>query len=184
MMLIHLPKSFFTIFFMGAVVSENAVEIMKQYVINIALVDPTVADIVKAYSSADFCKDKTQSKTPILQKSPAMFMVLGLAGITGLVLMYHWKLRWNSSLSVFTRHEYFCLLFLLIPIVAEIVIYYFVYAQYKYFSDVDLVKLMKNLRLRDDIKHLVTLWQTSSSAINTASTTDGNGTCVNNCQTW
>lgn len=175
---------YFTLYFLGSVISENAVEIVKRYLLNVALVDPSVADIVTARQAK--CLDTaspppTPTGSSVFSGSPALYMLYGVAGLALLLFVIHCTTRWGIKAHAFTKSEVVCLLFLLIPVLVETVIYYFVYAQYKYYGNVYLVKLMKNLRLREDIKNLNDLWDKNFEAINASSEADASGACVSNC---
>ncbi len=190
MVLLVTLLSFFTMFFFGDVISRNSVEIVKQYLINVALVDPSVADIIKA--AKGMCTMKDSQGKPLIPdasvspsnnlfgNSTIMYMIYGLAGLSALLFALHTKYRFNDKVSLFTGNELICLSFLMIPIVTEIIAYYFVYAKFKYFSNVYLIKLMKNLRLRADIRYLTGLWAVDSAKIENSGT-EVNGVCVNNC---
>lgn len=185
----------FTLFFFADVISKNSVEIIKQYLINVALVDPTVGDIIKA--ARGLCDAKDSSGNPLIKdaaSSPsnnvfggtsAATVVYVFAAICLVCFALHVYSRFKSKLAgndlpVFSRNELCSLGFLLIPVLLELIVYYFVYARYKYFSNVYLIKLMKNLRLRADIKYLTDLWNKDQAKIE-ASSTEINGACVNNC---
>ena len=180
----------FTLFFFADVISKNSVEIIKQYLINVAMVDPTVADIIKAARGLCDATDANGNKiVPDSSKSPtnnvfgstsASIAVYALAGISLVLFAIHLRYRLLDKVKIFSTNELISLSFLTIPLVLETVVYYFVYARYKYYSNVYLIKLMKNLRLRADIKYLTDLWRKDQAKIE-ASSQEVNGTCVNNC---
>ena len=190
MVLLITLLSFFTMFFFGDVISRNSVEIVKQYLINVALVDPSVADIIKA--ARGMCTMKDAQGNPVIpdaSKSPTnhlfgnsiiMYVIYGLVGLSAVLMAIHTRFRWIDRIALFSSNERICLAFLIIPILTEIVAYYFVYAKFKYFSNVYLIKLMKNLRLRADIRYLTGLWKVDSAKIENSGSTV-NGVCVNNC---
>lgn len=182
--------SFFTMFFFSDVISRNSVEIVKQYLINVALVDPSVADIIKA--AKGMCTAKDAQGNPVVPDassipsndifggSTAMFMVYAVGGLAVAAFVLHVYFRHKDKTGLFTGNEILSLAFLLIPVVLEIVSYYFVYGRYKYYSNVYLIKLMKNMRLRADIKYLTQLWSRNAQKIEQSST-DSAGKCTSNC---
>ncbi len=182
--------SAFTLFFFADVISKNSVEIIKQYLINVAMVDPTVADIIKAARGLCDATDANGNKiVPDSSKSPsnnvfggtsASIAVYVLAGVSLVLFAIHLRYRLLDRVKIFSRNELVSLAFLMIPIVLETLVYYFVYARYKYYSNMYLIKLMKNLRLRADMKYLTDLWKRDQAKIE-ASSKEINGTCVNNC---
>lgn len=182
--------SFFTMFFFSDVISRNSVEIVKQYLINVALVDPSVADIIKA--AKGMCTAKDAQGNPVVPDasslptnnvfagSTAIYLVYGIGALSVASFVLHVYFRHKDKTALFTGNEILSLAFLLIPVGLEIVSYYFVYGRYKYYSNVYLIKLMKNMRLRADIKYLTQLWAVDAQKIE-QSGTDAAGNCTSNC---
>ena len=169
----------FTIVFFSGVVSKNSVEIVRHYLTNIALVDPSVADIIQATSG--LCDGSQTMPSPnVFSGSLASYMAYGVGGLAVVLFVLHMRWRILDRTTIFSRNEYKCLAMLLIPAVTEIVVHFCVYVRFKYFSNVYLVKLMKNMRLRADLQYLNDLWLRDATKINASGTTS-NGVCVTNC---
>lgn len=180
-LLLIIILGFFTIFFFGDVVSKNGVEIVKQYLINVAMVDPTVADIIKAAKLN--CRDdnlKPVTNSGLFTSSTPMYVLYGLAASAVIIFALHTRFRFRDHAALFTKNEVMSLSFLLIPVLLEIILYYFVYVKYKYYSNVYLVKLMKNMRIRADLSFLTELYSKNSVFIDGANK-DGETACQSNC---
>ena len=169
----------FTIVFFSGVVSKNSVEIVRHYLTNIALVDPSVADIIQATSG--LCDGSQAMPSPnYFSGSLASYLAYGMGGLAVVLFVLHMRWRLLDHKAIFERNEYTCLAMLLIPAVMEVIVHFCVYVRFKYFSNVYLVKLMKNMRLRADLQYLNDLWTRDATKINASGTTS-NGMCVTNC---
>lgn len=168
--------TFFSLFFFEQVVSENGAEKIKQYMIDVALVDPSFKDILQNAKASCDPNDKTAVSSPIMSSSLPNYIVYGLLGAAAVILFLHIRSRFMDKQSIFTTNELLSLSFLMIPVVFEIILYYFVYQRYKFYSNVYLIKLMKNLRIRADLNYLTSLYSKHNSDINNQT-----GDCVGNC---
>jgi len=168
----------FTIAFFSGVVSKNSVEVVRHYLTNIALVDPSVPDIIQA--TPGLCDGNQQVLTPnYFSGSLASFMAYGMAGIAVVVFVLH--MRWRlldcapiraqgihlartapyscsaGGRGTFLRVHSFQVLQQRVPL-----------------------KLMKNMQLRADLQYLNDLWTRDATKINAFGTTS-NEVCVTNC---
>ena len=168
--------TYFTLFFFKNVISHNGVEMIKQYLIDVALVDPSVADMIKTARNNCNGQFSTDSSTSLTSNSMAQYSVYALFVISGVFLFLHLRARFMDKKTLFSNNEFLSLAFLLIPIVIELILYYFVYQKYKFYSNVYLIKLMKNLRIRADLTYLTTLYSKRAKDIDTTQ-----GECYGNC---
>ena len=193
-MLFVLILGFFTMFFFEYVISQTGVEQIKQYFVNVAKVDPSVAEILM--SAKRSCTAVDADGKPVIQnaasadvgnklfdKSPVMISLYVLCGVSGIVFFIHSYTRMRKRRPLFSSNEIVALLFLIVPIIFEILTYYMVYAKYKFYSNVYLIKLMKNMRILEDLQYLDTLYKNDRDSLDGAQSSNTDGSCSKNCLT-
>ena len=167
----------FTAIFFDGVIASNTSTIIKRYVTNAAMIDSSVKETVAGAESA--CSGQSPSNIKLLSGSVST-VTYGLVGIVAIAFMMHLRYRLKDNYSLFSLKEQVCLWMLMIPVMVEVIVYFFSYVNFKYYSNIYIVKLLKNMRIRADLQYLSNLWNKDQSKIASSGTTV-NGACASNC---
>ena len=167
----------FTAIFFDGVIASNTSTIIKRYVTNAALIDTSVAETVLGAESA--CNGISPGGINLLGGSVST--VTSMIGIiVAMAFVIHLRYRLKDNYPLFSLREQVCMWMLTIPVITEVIVYFFSYVNFKYYSNIYIVKLLKNMRIRADLKYLSKLWDNDRSKIEASGTTV-NGACASNC---
>ena len=167
----------FTAIFFDGVIASNTSTIIKRYVTNAAMIDSSVAETVQGAESA--CNGVSPSGINVLGGSVSTATsAIGL--VVAIAFMMHLRYRLKDNYALFSWKEQVCLWMLSIPVIVEVIVYFFSYVNFKYYSNIYIVKLLKNMRIRADLQYLSNLWTKDRSKIESSGTTV-NGACASNC---
>ena len=168
----------FTVVFFDGVQASNTRTIIKRYITNAALIDSSVAETIAGAEST--CDGSSSPNVSLLNGS----LISKMTSISGIVVavcfIFHYRYRLRDNIAVFNAKEQAQVWTLVIPLIVEIIVYCFSLVNFKYYSNIYIVKLLKNMRIRADLQYLSDLWNRDQSKIE-SSGTNVNGVCASNC---
>ncbi len=157
------------IYFLNSVTKFNGTELLKHNLINVARVDPSMRDtVVNAYNNCNQgpvhdleAKLATASGVGAIVKNigaPAILAALA-GGVLVMWLVQAYR-RYKGGIGIlgFKRgavmREIWPLSLLLIPCIVEAIVFVFCYSRFRYFTNISLVRLVKTVRLQQEMKFL------------------------------
>ncbi len=167
----------FTAIFFDKVIASNTNTIVKRYVTNAAMIDSSVRETVLGAESA--CSGHSPSSINFMGGS-VNTTTQAIVLLTVISFLIHLRYRLKDNYALFSLKEQVCLWMLTIPVMVEVIVYFFSYVNFKFYSNIHIVKLLKNMRIRADLQYLTDLWTKDQTKIVSSGTTV-NGTCTSNC---
>lgn len=168
----------FTVIFFDKVQASNTNTIIKRYISNAAIIDSSVAETIAG--AEKMCNSNQSGSKGLMTNSTVSFLTYASAIAVTSCFVLHLKYRLRNNVPLFSLKEQTCMCMLVIPLVVEVLVYFFSYVNFKYYSNIYIVKLLKNMRIRADLQYLSDLWSRDQSKIE-SSGSNRNGVCTSNC---
>ena len=157
------------VYFLNSASRFNGTELLKHYLINVARVDPSMREtVMNAYNNCNQgnvhdleSKLAKESGVTVIFKNIGAIAIMGVL-VLAVVLLWAYQAwtRYKAGTGIlgFKRgavmREIWPLMLLAVPLLVEAVIHVFCYARFRYFTNISLVRLVKTVRLQQEMKYL------------------------------
>ena len=157
------------VYFLNSASRFNGTELLKHYLINVARVDPSMRNtVMNAYNNCNQgqvhdleSKLAKESGVTVIFKNIGAMAIMGfLAAAVILLWVYQAYTRYKTGTGILgfkkgaVMREVWPLMLLAVPLLIEVIIHVFCYARFRYFTNISLVRLVKTVRLQQEMKYL------------------------------